>query len=444
VLRARLTEPARPRKTSEMKANGVTAKRVSVVNSLIAARPVIGGESHVTALRVLLIATCKWPLAARLAITFTEAGCRVEVVGPRGHPALATYAVVRTRLYRPLAPLTSIRLAIQDREHDLVVPCDDLALSHLHDLYKSETGAGCSSSPMATLLARSLGEPTAVASVIARSRLMDIARAEGIRVPETAAVDTFERLEEWLTDNGLPVVLKADGTGGGRGVRIARTRREAELAFKMLSSPPSFIRVVKRVLVDGDWTLVLPFVSRERLQVNAQRLIPGREATVSLSCWQGNVLASIGFEVLRRLRPNGPASVVRMLDNRQIFEAAVRLVRRLNLSGFYGLDFKLDERGEPYLIEMNPRATQSSHLSIGKNGDLVGELVAALSGRGLRGGRTAPSQSVIVLFPNEWQNNPQSEFLGTAYHDVPWSEPDLVRALMKKPSRAARYCGSAS
>jgi hypothetical protein len=131
---------------------------------------------------------------------------------------------------------------------------------------------------------------------------------------------------------------------------------------------------------------------------------------------------------------------VRVLDNRQISEAAAKLVRRLNLSGFYGLDFKLDDWDRPYLIEMNPRATQSSHLSMGENSDPVGELVRALSGRKLAENPNGPPGSVIALFPNEWQNDPASEFLSTSYHDVPWAEPDLVRALMKEQSRAAKYC----
>jgi len=324
-------------------------------------------------------------------------------------------------------------------EHDLVIPCDDLAATHLHDLYEREVLSGRRSSPMAALLERSLGAPSAVASIAARSGLMDIARIEGIRVPETAAVRTLNELDKWLDNNELPAVLKADGTAGGRGVRIVRTRGDAERAFMALCSPPGFVRVLKRAVVDRDLTLILPFVLRKRLLANAQKLISGRDATVSISCWEGKVLASIAFEVLNTWEPNGPASVVRILDNRQMSEAAVKLVRRLNLSGFYGLDFKIDELNDAYLVEMNPRATQSSHLSFGKNRDLVGGLVAAVSGQTLAETESAVTASIIALFPNEWENDPASEFLRTAYHDVPWSEPELVRTLMKRKSKAAKW-----
>jgi hypothetical protein len=35
---------------------------------------------------------------------------------------------------------------------------------------------------------------------------------------------------------------------------------------------------------------------------------------------------------------------------------------------------------------------------------------------------------VIALFPQEWHSDPASEYLATAYHDVPWREPRLVKA----------------
>jgi hypothetical protein len=33
----------------------------------------------------------------------------------------------------------------------------------------------------------------------------------------------------------------------------------------------------------------------------------------------------------------------------------------------------------------------------------------------------------IALFPQEWIRDPHSSFLRSAYHDIPWEEPELVR-----------------
>jgi hypothetical protein len=271
---------------------------------------------------------------------------------------------------------------------------------------------------------------------------MEIARSEGIAVPNTAAVGNFDELEKSIDKIGFPAVFKADGTAAGIGVRIAHTRLEAEHAFKELSSPPGSLRVLKRAAVDRDLTLLLPFVRRKRSLVNAQSFISGRDATASIACWKGKVLESITFEVLRSPKPNGPASVVGIIDNPQISKAAAKLVHRLHLSGLFGLDFKIDEFNVPYLLEMNPRATQSSHLNLGKGRDPAAGFVAAMSGQELLETEVATGSSVIVLFPNEWQDNPRSEFLRIGYHDVPWSEPELVRACTKKPSRLKNWCSS--
>ena len=36
-------------------------------------------------------------------------------------------------------------------------------------------------------------------------------------------------------------------------------------------------------------------------------------------------------------------------------------------------------------------------------------------------------KDTIALFPQEWTRDSESTFLQTAYHDVPWEEPELIR-----------------
>jgi hypothetical protein len=38
----------------------------------------------------------------------------------------------------------------------------------------------------------------------------------------------------------------------------------------------------------------------------------------------------------------------------------------------------------------------------------------------------------IALFPQEWARDPKSEFLQSAYHDVPWEESELIRSCVRK------------
>ena len=61
--------------------------------------------------------------------------------------------------------------------------------------------------------------------------------------------------------------------------------------------------------------------------------------------------------------------------------ATERMARRLNLSGMHGFDFMLESQtGNAYLIEINPRATQVGHLTLGLGRDIPAALYSAVSG----------------------------------------------------------------
>ena len=99
--------------------------------------------------------------------------------------------------------------------------------------------------------------------------------------------------------------------------------------------------------------------------VNAQIFVPGREATSLVACWKGTVLVSLHFEVLNKQDSTGPASVLCLITEDDMYGAAENMVRRLSLSGLHGLDWMLETNtGKPYLIEMNLRATQVGHLAL--------------------------------------------------------------------------------
>jgi hypothetical protein len=172
--------------------------------------------------------------------------------------------------------------------------------------------------------------------------------------------------------------------------------------------------------------------------VSIQRFIKGREATSTIASWRGRILANLSFEVLRTSELRGPAAVLRLIDNSDMSEAAELLARGLNLSGIFGLDFVLEEAaGHPYLIEMNARATQTSHLALGPGRDLAEAIYSALSGRPVANRRKVTDGDVIALFPLEWKNDPASPFLTWGYHDVPWGEPELVEAgILERPGLA--------
>jgi len=44
----------------------------------------------------------------------------------------------------------------------------------------------------------------------------------------------------------------------------------------------------------------------------------------------------------------------------------------------------------------------------------------------------------VAFFPNEWHRDPRSDFLRTAYHDVPWEEPETIRIFAGGPGSGWR------
>jgi hypothetical protein len=382
---------------------------------------------------VLIAASDRWLSTARLSIALSDAQFSVKAVCPQGHPLAHVRAVRQVFAYSGLMPLSSLAEAISACQPDLVIPGDDLVVHQLHALYNRERAKGSAGMSICSLIERSLGAPDSFPVVYSRSRFMDLAEKEGIRVPKTQTIADLSELRSWGDRIGYPIVLKADGTSGGEGVRIVQTAQEAESAFRKLQAPPILARVAKRVLLDRDTTLVLPMLTRRRSDVSAQSFITGREATSLVACWKGAVLASLHFEVLNKQDATGPASVVRVIDNSGMITAAEKMARRLNLSGLHGFDFMLEaESGNAYLIEINPRTTQVGHLRLGAERDLPAALHAAISGTAISQTFKVTDNETIAFFPQEWLRNPASSFLQSGFHDVPWQEAELVRLSLRK------------
>ena len=390
-------------------------------------------------IRILLADTDRRAYAARLAMAFAAAGCEVSAVCTSHHP-IETIKVLHRRFpYSAVHPLASLLRAIESTKPDLIVPCDDRAVEHLQQLCG---GYGDQNGRVARSIERSLGPPGSYPVVSARYALLELARRQGIRVPATQYLQSAQDLCQWHAKQPLPWVLKADGTWGGGGVRIAETPQEAEQLLDLLKDPCGLKRAVKRLLVNRD-----PFYLRDWWQgssrsVIAQAYVPGRPANCAVACWEGKVLAQISVEVLAASRSTGPASVVRRINNTEMMSAAERIAEKLHLSGFFGLDFIIESgSGATYLLEMNPRCTPLSHIQLGSGTDMVGALQAALTGEPLPAEPPPPAGSggeVIAYFPHTWNSN--SEFQESSLQDFPDGEPELAKALLRPfPERTLLY-----
>jgi glutathione synthase/RimK-type ligase-like ATP-grasp enzyme len=317
----------------------------------------------------------------------------------------------------------------------LVVPCDDAAAGDLHRLHAAlRTRDDAQARPLVALIEGSLGSPDACALALDRGRLMEVAAESGVRLPATAAIQAPAQLDAFFSQHGPCVVLKADRTWGGQGVAIAHDRDAAQRALAAMLTPPHLGRVVARMLLDRDLTLAVERSRRAPRSIIAQAYVTGVAANRAVACWRGEVLAGISVEALRTLHPTGPATVVRMIDNEEMSEAARRVVARLRLSGLWGFDFVLDRNSDAaWLIEANPRATPVCHLVPHDGNALPAALLSPLTGQPAPAVPPTSSEGVIVMFPGEWRRDPASPALHAHYHDVPWTEPDLVRDCLELP-----------
>lgn len=407
--------------------------------SQVQERDFISGKLASKSPRVLLTGTNRWPSPARLAIGLSKGGCRVSAVCLTHHPLFYTRSVQQIFPYSSLHPLESLQTAIDATDPQIIIPCDDRAVLHLQELFWRARNKGAAGAKIAALIELSLGSPESYLTVSSRYDVLRIACEEGLRVPSTKLVTAREDFKCWEKGQPTPWVLKADGTFGGLGVRIAYDRDQAEQFYLEMSRPHRTVRVIKRLVVNRDPFWLRPWWKRSRPAVIVQSHINGRPANCAVVCWKGRVLAGFSVEVLLSEGPTGPARVVRVVDNPDMMLAAKRIARRLSLSGFFGLDFMIEEQtGLTYLIEMNPRCTPLCHLQLGKGRDMVGALCAQLSCEPLRETPPVTESDVIVFFPQS--SDCRSSILQPSFLDVPSEEPELVRELLRPwPDRSLLF-----
>ena len=395
---------------------------------------------------VLIVTTIRWVSAAQLALAFAELGWTVDAVCPSSHPMGLTSALRRRYPFQAFRPEASLRRALLAADPTLVIPMDDLAAAYLRRLHEAAAGKANGDGArdkeqqrLRELFERSLGAPESAPVLESRTRFALAARAAGVPVPRAALPcdqqDLLATADEW----NYPVVLKADGTSGGEGVRVAETPTEAATAFAKLQRPLTTSGVLLRLALDGNRNVVAPWLRRRGRTVSIQSFVDGHDANIAVACRDGEVLASIAVEALHTRRKFGPSAVVRVIENRAMLEAATKVVRQLGLSGLCGFDFVIEKgTGQPVLIEVNARATPICHLALGADHDLVAALCSALGPAPVAPRAKVTESSIVGLFPLSWQIDPASKFLEGAYRDLPKNEPTLVRVSLAKPRLPTR------
>jgi predicted ATP-grasp superfamily ATP-dependent carboligase len=309
-----------------------------------------------------------------------------------------------------------LREAIAEQGPDLIIPCDDRIVTHVGAL------RAVGDDKLSTLIETSHGRSDASCALAKRGSLRDIRRLPNVDVPRTDNVATASELRDWVRKFGLPAILKLDGSWGGNDVVVVRHESEIRRAFWEMRLRQSVVRGLRRYLIKRD----VEALSRWRSAISVQSFVPGNPANATVACWRGKVLAQVAVEVVEWAKPFGMATVVRVVDGDAMAAAARSICNHYMLSGLHGFDFIIEEgSGAAKLIEINPRATQISHLNLGPGRDLAAALFEALSGRSAAWRPLIQSKD-ISLFPGEWWRDSQSSYLTSTFHDVPYEDADLA------------------
>jgi hypothetical protein len=275
---------------------------------------------------------------------------------------------------------------------------------------------------------------------------MMLAKESGIPIPDTIRVDSPDDLGQWR--ERLPWLMKADGTSCGAGVKRAETLACGEKSFWQFKQGLTTLGLINRLLLYRDRAWTLASLADQAPGVIAQAIVAGQPANCSVVCWKGRLLAGIAVEVVQTDGPFEPAIVVDVVEGNAMLESARTIASKLQLSGFFGLDFIIEEGTRiPYLIEMNPRCTPPCSINLSGTRDLLGAFASELGVpakirppvtqlnriayypiavmRGIVTPESKQSDSIYLDFPNG-----QADLAYDLIH--PWSELSSAGRLLQK------------
>jgi biotin carboxylase len=357
----------------------------------------------------ILCASDRWSGPPRTAHALTVAGAEVCIVTPPESYGAKT----RFKLADMLVPAAQIggnlkeilRILAEDFAAHSVLAGDDAAFGLLAKLMGRAEEAGLSDATRA-MLARSMPDAK-TAALLASDDHFILAQQDSLacRAPRTIGAPAAEEAVGFANAHGYPVVVKRSGFASGIGVKICRDEPE--------------LRAAVEAAARGKGGFVL------------QEFVTGPVYGATVSGVKGRALAAIAFEKHRVSSENGPTSVARYDPRPDILAHARGLFESYGLNGYAGFDYVLDPQGRAHFIEINPRIMPTGHFDEHFGVDLTGAFLAGVRGAPPPPGRE-PLNRYVALFPNEWMRDPDSAFLRTGIHDVPWHDPAVLAAMIDK------------
>jgi acetyl-CoA carboxylase biotin carboxylase subunit len=219
--------------------------------------------------------------------------------------------------------------------------------------------------------------PTADQLAAAGDKLAARALAADVGVPVAPGGEapSLESARELARRIGAPLLVKAAGGGGGRGMKLVERAEDLEAALAVAAAEAGAAFGDARVYLER-------FVSRAR-HVEVQVLGDGAGNVVHL----GERDCSVQRRY-QKLIEETPAPVLSAEFRTRLHEAALRFAARLKYRGAGTVEFLVDvARGEFFFLEMNARIQVEHPVTEVVSGiDIVEAQIAIAGGGGLREG----------------------------------------------------------
>ena len=180
--------------------------------------------------------------------------------------------------------------------------------------------------------------------------LYEFMRDKDLETPVYFLVDSSDTLKRRIGELGYPnkpVCVKMAENSGSRGVRIVRTNLSKSDSF--MHDKPSTLNITLDEMCEIiDGCNPVP-------KIMAMEYFPGIEYTVDLLADHGKTLYIAGRKNTSSNMSIAQTSEVHKIDS--AYQLCEDIVQELKLDGNIGFDFMLDEKGKPWLTDLNPRVT---------------------------------------------------------------------------------------
>lgn len=181
-----------------------------------------------------------------------------------------------------------------------------------------------------------------------KGKLLNKLQEIGIKTAKYELAKNIQEVEKSIKSLGYPdnsVFIKPTFGNGSRGTRLLdNSLSKYELFFSQ--KPNSY-------LIEYEELLEILSEKKEIPEMMIMEYLPGTEYSVDILAENGEVLAIACRKSLKILSSIQMDSIIE--KNEKLEEICKEIVRKLKLSGVFSFDVKENEKGESFILEMNPR-----------------------------------------------------------------------------------------